>query len=314
MKKEKIIVEITYNSKGLNEISVGDVSLEIEAIRGKSIQEWFTPFNGRVSWKGLIPEIKEAIQDDDAEFEFEFIGKPEFKNIFEECLKTKGLCSMNEDSWAKGVSVETNSYENSEMKNVDLTENNDSVSKNGNSLDEVVNVNLDEVFGKAKRLEIQGNKREALEQYMILAQCGHTEGEYKAAELRRKLLKDKGNKHSENEKYQIFLLFEAAANHGHVGAMKRLAECYKDAYGVDESPKYAAKWYKNAAVAGNTESIRYTGMCYEKGYGVKVDKKYAAKWYIQGIEKNDSESGLLLGRLYLSGDGIKKMKKRQCFT
>ena len=81
MENEKIIVEITYNSRGLSEIIVGDISLEIEAIRGKSIQEWFTPFKGRISWKGLIPEIKEAIQDDDAEFEFEFLGRTEYKSM-----------------------------------------------------------------------------------------------------------------------------------------------------------------------------------------------------------------------------------------
>ena len=110
MNDNKTVVEITYNSRGLSEILVGDISLDIQAIRGKNIQEWFDPFKGRISWKGLIPEIKEALQDSDAEFDFVFLGRPEYRKIFEECLEKSGLYGKQSDL-QENSQVETGSGE-----------------------------------------------------------------------------------------------------------------------------------------------------------------------------------------------------------
>lgn len=311
MEKEKIIVEITYNSRGLSEIIVGDISLEIEAIRGKSIQEWFTPFKGRISWKGLIPEIKEAIQDDDAEFEFEFLGRTEYKSIFEECLKNNGIWSTNKNALTeKDLSISADSSDCVKKEKSKLHENDDADNKVGKEISRHPNMNLDEVLRTAKRLENLGKKKEALEQYMILALQGHTEGEYKSAELRSEFLEEEGNKHSENEKCQIFLLFEAAAKHGHIEAMRRLAECYMNEYGVDENPEEAAFWYEKAASSGDVVAMRNIGLCYENGYGVNENSQKAIEWYDKGIARNDAESGLQAGFLYLHGAGVAEDKKK----
>lgn len=286
IKKDKIIVEITYNSRGLNQIIVGDIDFGIEPIRRKSIEEWFIPFKGRVSWKGLIAEIKEVLQDDDVEFEFEFFGRDEYKSIFENCLKKMGL--LSENNIKENKPIESEEYKD----------------------DKRSTLNLDDILRKAKRLENLGKRKEALEQYSILAQQGHADGEYKAAEIRKELLGNENHKHSENEKYQIFLLFEAAANQGHSEAMNCLAECYRDGYGVDENPADAVLWFEKGANAGNIDAVRNLGKCYYNGYGVDENIRMAADWFEKGIQYNDAESYLYLGGIYINDENDEKDEKK----
>ena len=137
-----------------------------------------------------------------------------------------------------------------------------------------------------------------------MAQQGDAEAQYKTAELRKEFLEEGNEKHTENERYQIFILYESAAKQGHTEAMRCLADCYRDGVGVDEDPKEAAVWYEKAADAGDIVSMRNIGICYEEGYGVEKDEKVAAQWYKKAITKNDAEAGFKLGCLYLFGEDI----------
>ena len=83
-------VVIIYAGK-LESISVDDMELDITSIKNKPIAEWFAPSNGRDGWQGLLPEIHTLLADDQAELSFEFNGSPEFKAVFENCLRENGI-------------------------------------------------------------------------------------------------------------------------------------------------------------------------------------------------------------------------------
>ena len=82
----KSTVEITYSAKkGLREILVNDDELDISAIQGKPMADWFTASGDE--WKGLLPEIHALLGDSSAELDFEFFGTREDEQRFFQCLE-----------------------------------------------------------------------------------------------------------------------------------------------------------------------------------------------------------------------------------
>ena len=76
----EIQVEVRFTDK-LESIRVGGQEMEIpNAIKTKSIEEWFEPAAGRVNWDGLGAEIKAMDFSDEknAVYSFQFNG-PEDK-------------------------------------------------------------------------------------------------------------------------------------------------------------------------------------------------------------------------------------------
>lgn len=76
-------VIINYDSEGLalERIKVDGIELDIDAIKNKTIPEWFLPSDGRDGWEGLIKEMQKAVADDNIDIELEFFGLKENKNI-----------------------------------------------------------------------------------------------------------------------------------------------------------------------------------------------------------------------------------------
>ena len=87
----KIQVEVRFTDK-LESIRVDGQEMEIpNAIKAKSVEEWFEPAAGRVNWDGLGAEIKamDFSGEKDAVYSFQFNGpedkKREFMNGVECC-------------------------------------------------------------------------------------------------------------------------------------------------------------------------------------------------------------------------------------
>lgn len=80
----KIQVEVRFTDK-LKSIRVGGQEMEIpNAIKTKSVEEWFEPAAGRVNWDGLGAEIKAMgfSNEKNAVYSFLFIGPEDKKREF----------------------------------------------------------------------------------------------------------------------------------------------------------------------------------------------------------------------------------------
>lgn len=80
----KIQVEVRFTDK-LESIRVGGQEMEIpNAIKTKSVEEWFEPAAGRVNWDGLGAEIKAMGFSDEknAVYSFQFNGPEDKKREF----------------------------------------------------------------------------------------------------------------------------------------------------------------------------------------------------------------------------------------
>lgn len=89
----KIQVEVRFTDK-LESIRVGGQDMEIpNAIKTKSIEEWFEPAAGRVNWDGLGAEIKAMGFSDEknAVYSFQFNGPEDKKQEFMKCVRDHGL-------------------------------------------------------------------------------------------------------------------------------------------------------------------------------------------------------------------------------
>ena len=89
----KIQVEVRFTDK-LESIRVGGQDMEIQnAIKTKSIEEWFEPAAGRVNWDGLGAEIKAMGFSDEknAVYSFQFNGPEDKKQEFMKCVRDHGL-------------------------------------------------------------------------------------------------------------------------------------------------------------------------------------------------------------------------------
>ena len=258
-----IIVEITCNSSGLVSITVDSIDLNIAPIKNRKIEDWFKPFSGRLQWDGLIAELKDTIQDPNADFDFVFIGLDEQKRAFYECLNSTGLYSIE-----KGESYQS-----------------DGNAKNS----------MNSVRTEVERLRRLGQKKEALAKCMTLVQEGDADGLYIAAELKSEMLD--GQNHTENEKYEIFKYYELAYEKGHIEATNRLGEKYRAGYGVDENPEAAYECFFKAANGGSVEAMRNLGLCYHSGYGTREDNEEAKKWLLRPAEAGDTIAETVYGSL-----------------
>ena len=80
----EIQVEVRFTDK-LKSIRVGGQEMEIpNAIKTKSVEEWFEPAAGRVNWDGLGAEIKAMDFNDEknAVYSFQFNGPEDKKREF----------------------------------------------------------------------------------------------------------------------------------------------------------------------------------------------------------------------------------------
>lgn len=76
---------------------------------------------------------------------------------------------------------------------------------------------------------------------------------------------------------------------GDVQAQCDLAFMYYEGKGVEKNYTEAAKWYQEAANAGNAVAQSQLGNMYYLGYGVKQDYTKAVEWYRKAIESFNIE-------------------------
>lgn len=119
-----------------------------------------------------------------------------------------------------------------------------------------------------------------------LADAGNAEAQYRLG-----LMYFSGNGVAENEKRSYELLLRSALQ-GHINAMLQLANVLTFGQQVPtfiQDPEHeAAKWYFQAASAGNAEAQYSLGVLFQTGKGVIRDEKEANYW-MQLAAKNGHE-------------------------
>lgn len=132
----KVGVEITYGPDGLEMVSVSGEMLNITPIRKKPIPDWFQPLPGRSGWRGLIAEIHKLLMDEYADLAFAFYGPADCRQDFYRCAGEQGFPQDTEK--LKNEIAET-------------------------------------FFRDAQRAERNGNRQDALMNFLAAGEQGHTE-------------------------------------------------------------------------------------------------------------------------------------------
>lgn len=142
----KIQVEVRFTDK-LESIRVGGQDMEIpNAIKTKSVEEWFEPAAGRVNWDGLGAEIKAMDFNDEknAVYSFQFNGPEDKKREF------MGFV----ESFCLGEEAQQETQEETEQ----------------------------DYLHNAQNYQQAGNAEMAFQQYMVAARdYGHPEAQFKVA-------------------------------------------------------------------------------------------------------------------------------------
>lgn len=272
---KKVIVEIHYmpDEQG-KEIKIIIDGMEMDDVDYLSKipfgEEWFQPSDGRWGWQGLVEEIRDRIEDREAELTFAFYGRPEYEDEFGQCLKKRGI----------------NQGERSKT--------------------EIVEKNLDD----AKRNEHLGRYKEAFECYKIAAELGEQPdvqnivGEY-YKEKYEILNMEKSRAMSLSYDY-----FEKAAEQGDMKAQYHLFELFSEGEGVGKNIEEAVKWLRKSAALGNEEAQFQLGRCYAYGNGTEQNHNLAVFWYRKAaVEKNYAPAQRNLGLKYERGEGVEKNVK-----
>lgn len=131
-----------------------------------------------------------------------------------------------------------------------------------------------------------GRAAEAARRFSTLADSGNAE-----AQFRLGLMYFTGHGVQENEKRAYDLLLRAASQ-GHVQAMLQLANVLTFGQQIPnliaDPDQEAAKWYFQAASAGNSEAQYSLGVLFQTGKGVIRSNEEAMRW-MQEAAKNGHE-------------------------
>lgn len=86
-------------------------------------------------------------------------------------------------------------------------------------------------------------------------------------------------------------------------AMRKIAICYDDGYGVEKDDQKALEWYRKAAELGDAEAIYRIGSYYHWDV---YDYEEALEWYKKAAALGHAEAMLRIGQLYSDGDGVEQ--------
>lgn len=277
----KIQVEVRFTDK-LESIRVGGQDMEIpNAIKTKSIEEWFEPAAGRVNWDGLGAEIKAMGFSDEknAVYSFQFNGPEDKKQEFMKCVRDHGL----------GEEAQQETQEETEQ----------------------------DYLQDASDFQQVGNAKMAFQKYMVAAsEYGCPEAQLEVARCYQngvgvaknaenavvwyKKAAEQGNAEAQCALgecyYQAFGVekngkearrwYEAAATQGNVTAQYKTGRLYAElSYNVA-----AVKWYTKAAEQNCPEAQCELGKCYETGDGVGKDEAKAAELYRKAAGQGYAEA------------------------
>lgn len=90
-------------------------------------------------------------------------------------------------------------------------------------------------------------------------------------------------------------------------AQMAVALAYQSGTEVPQNMTEAAKWFREAALAGNLDAqFRLAGIVSKGAKGLTQDLPTAVKLYETGADKGHAESQNMLGQLYQNGTGVPK--------
>ncbi len=98
--------------------------------------------------------------------------------------------------------------------------------------------------------------------------------------------------------------FEQAAIAGNGYAEEKLGELYAQGLGVPLNPRLAADWHEKAARRGIVAAQLQLGKMYRDGQGVARDPAKAHYWIERAAIEGNAEAQFLLGNMYQAGDGV----------
>lgn len=253
-----IRIVIVYSDK-LESISVDGIRMkDISAIQNIPIPNWFSEVGDRSGWKGLIKEIREMIDDNNVDLNFEFNGPRENKFIFEECISRFGFGNR-----ADGMSKEAVARENLE---------------------------------EAQKAEHRKLYKRAFDYYLKAAEYGKLEeAQYKVGEYYYNFCEGDTKLDfditideaiSDAIKY-----YELAADKGNIEAQWKLYIIYSQGEYIEENLKLAIKWLKRAALGEKTIAQCTLGRIYYFGCSELVqDEIEAVSWYKKAAQKGDLQT------------------------
>ena len=76
-----------------------------------------------------------------------------------------------------------------------------------------------------------------------------------------------------------------AAEQGLPEAQFKVAICYDNGIGVENSPEQAAYWFKKAAEQDIPEAQYNLAICYYEGYGIQKSYKNTISWLKKAVQK-----------------------------
>ena len=270
-----IRIVIVYSDK-LESISVDGIRMkDISAIQNIPIPNWFSEVGDRSGWKGLIKEIREMIDDNNVDLNFEFNGPRENKFIFEECISRFGFGNRAD----------------------------------GMSKDAVARENLEE----AQKAEHRKLYKRAFDYYLKAAEYGKLEeAQYKVGEYYYNFCEGDTKLDfditideaiSDAIKY-----YELAADKGNIEAQWKLYIIYSQGEYIEENLKLAIKWLKRAALGEKTIAQCTLGRIYYFGCSeLAQDEIEAVSWYKKAAQKGDLQAEILLMGYYMEKDDIENM-------
>ena len=292
----KVFINYDMDGLTLERIKVDGIVLDIDAIKDKTIPEWFLPSHGRDGWEGLVKEMQKAVADDNKDIQLEFFGLKENKKIFEDNLKRHGVLDFENDNEEK---------------------------------------NRNEFLREARNHECRGQKKLAFSKYLLVALgYNYAEAQYKVAEYYTKgygcevdeelavewyeKAANQGNAWAqeslgdcyyngegvEKDYKQAVEWYEKAANQRNASAQNKLACRYYAGEGVEKDYKQAVEWFEKAVNQGNAWAQNNLGNCYYHGNGVEKDYKQAVGWYEKSANQGYADAQFNLGKCYGNGNGV----------
>ena len=241
----KIQVEVRFTDK-LESIRVGGQDMEIpNAIKTKSVEEWFEPAAGRVNWDGLGAEIKAMGFSDEknAVYSFQFNGPEDKKQEFMKCVRDHGL----------GEEAQQETQEETEQ---DYLQDASDFQQVGNAemAFQKYMVAASEYGRPEAQLEVarcyqngtgvEKNEENAVVWYKKAAEQGYAEAQKKLGDCY-----NYGTGVAKDLE-QAFECYRKAAEQGNARAQNNLGVCYMKGSGIAKGPVQAAEWYARAAEQG----------------------------------------------------------------
>ena len=85
-----------------------------------------------------------------------------------------------------------------------------------------------------------------------------------------------------------------------------MGQYYKDGEGVKQSYKMAIMLFEQAAQQGHVSAVYNLGRLHETGRGVEQSYERAAEYYDQAAHLGDAQAQYNSGRMYATGEGVLK--------